>query len=56
MSLGLNQAELADLLGIKSNTVSRYETGLLPVPKVVELALEALRIKEESQETTKIEV
>ena len=48
MSLGLNQSELADLLSIKSNTVSRYETGLLVVPKVVELALKA--IEQESKE------
>ncbi len=45
MSLGLNQAELAKLLDIKPNTVSRYETGVLSVPKVVELALEGIESK-----------
>jgi transcriptional regulator with XRE-family HTH domain len=45
MSLGLNQAELAKLLDIKPNTISRYETGVLVVPKVVELALEGVANK-----------
>ncbi len=45
MSLGLNQTELARLLDIKPNTVSRYETGVLSVPKVVELALEGIESK-----------
>ena len=46
MSLGLSQAELAVLLEIKPNTVSRYETGVLSVPKVVELALEGIEQKQ----------
>ncbi len=45
MSLGLNQAELAKLLDIKPNTASRYETGILSVAKVVELALEGIESK-----------
>jgi DNA-binding transcriptional regulator YiaG len=36
MSLGLKQSELVEMLNVSSNTVSRYETGLLDVPKVVE--------------------
>ena len=40
--LGLTQAELADMLEIKSNTVSRYETGLLEIPKAIELAMETI--------------
>lgn len=38
-AMNLTQEELAALLDVKSNTVSRYETGLLKIPKVVELAM-----------------
>lgn len=41
-SLGLTQADLAERLDVKSNTVSRYETGLLQIPRVVELALQTV--------------
>ncbi|HEY8563574.1 MAG TPA: helix-turn-helix transcriptional regulator [Pyrinomonadaceae bacterium] len=48
--LGLTQAEFAAAVGVTSTTVSRYETGQQsPIPKLIELALEALearRIKE----------
>lgn len=41
--------DLAEKLDLKANTVSRYETGLLQIPKVVELALETVaRSLEES--------
>lgn len=37
---GLSQRKLADLLGMKwDGTISRYENGQLPIPKVVEMAL-----------------
>jgi len=55
MSLGFNQAELAALLDIKPNTVSRYETGVLAVPKVVELALEGIERKQSQGETVETE-
>lgn len=45
ISLGLNQTELAEMLGVKPNTVSRYETGVLTVSKTVELALETIERK-----------
>ena len=45
ISLGLNQTELAEMLDVKPNTVSRYETGILGVSKTVELALEAIERK-----------
>ncbi len=40
--LGLTQAELGSELGVASNTVSRYETGSLPIPTHMDLVLEAL--------------
>ncbi len=51
--LGLTQAELAEMLEIRPNTVSRYETGLLEIPKAVELALETVerRINESEIES-----
>lgn len=41
--LDLTQAELAEKLGVHQTTVSRFETGDLPLDKRTELALEALR-------------
>jgi len=42
VTFDMTQADIAKELGLNSNTVSRYETGGLPVPKVVELSMEAL--------------
>lgn len=41
--LKLTQAELADKLGITQSTISRFETGGLPVDRRTELALLALK-------------
>jgi DNA-binding transcriptional regulator YiaG len=41
-SLELTQAQLADELGVKANTVYRWESGILDVPKIAELAVETL--------------
>ena len=44
--LGLTQAEFAEVTGVTSTTISRYETGQQsPIPKLVELALEALEAR-----------
>ncbi len=40
--LGLTQTRLARIIGISANTVSRYETGTMVIPKNMELILEAL--------------
>jgi transcriptional regulator with XRE-family HTH domain len=40
--LGLTQAQLAEILDVKPNTVARWERGLLAVPRTVELAMETV--------------
>lgn len=40
--LELTQTELADILGVKMNTVYRWESGILNVPKSIELAMETV--------------
>ncbi len=37
--LGLTQTQLADILGVRRNTVTRWEVGILPVPPYLHLAL-----------------
>jgi transcriptional regulator with XRE-family HTH domain len=37
--LGLTQTELAEILGVKMNTVYRWESGILSVPKSIVLAM-----------------
>lgn len=45
-NLGLTQAAFAEAIGITSNTMSRYETGTLEIPKYMELVLEALEARQ----------
>ncbi len=40
--LGLTQTSFAETIGISANTVSRYETGAMVIPKNMDLILEAL--------------
>lgn len=42
IGLGLTQAQLAEILDVKPNTVARWERGLLSVPRTVELAMETV--------------
>jgi transcriptional regulator with XRE-family HTH domain len=42
VALGFTQAQLAEILEVKPNTVARWERGLLPVPRTVELAMETV--------------
>jgi transcriptional regulator with XRE-family HTH domain len=41
-ALGWTQAQLADRLGVKPNTVARWENGVLEVPVWLPLALATL--------------
>jgi len=43
--LGLSQAQLAATLGVHQTTVSRFETGDLPVDERTALALDALVLR-----------
>ncbi len=49
----MTQADLSKYLGVASNTVSRYETGSLPIPAHMDLVLEALEVRhvEDMQKT-----
>ncbi len=42
VTFDMTQAQIAKELDLNPNTVSRYETGDLPVPKLVELSMEAI--------------
>lgn len=54
VTLDMTQAEIAKELDVSGNTISRYETGDLPVPKTVELAVEALERRRKDQEAAKV--
>ncbi len=41
--LKLTQTELADILGVKMNTVYRWESGILEVPKYIGLAMQTVK-------------
>lgn len=44
-TLGVSQARLAALLGVRTMTISRWETGTRAIPSFLHLALEALRAR-----------
>lgn len=43
--LDMTQADVAKELDLKPKTINHYETFDLPVPKVIELSMEALEIR-----------
>lgn len=45
-ALGLTQSALAEKLGVDQATISRLETGKLPINKRTQLALEAIKARE----------
>ena len=45
-TLGVTQVELADLLGLHQSTISRLESGALPLDGRTRLALEALTARQ----------
>ncbi|MCD9187261.1 MAG: helix-turn-helix domain-containing protein [Pyrinomonadaceae bacterium] len=51
-SLGLTQTELAEILGVKMNTVYRWESGILDVPKSIELAMETVERNHKKSKST----
>jgi transcriptional regulator with XRE-family HTH domain len=44
-SLGLSQAELAERLGLHQATISRFESGKLPIDERTTLAIDALVLR-----------
>ena len=43
--IGLTQSDLAEIVGVASNTLSGYETGRTEIPKYMDLVLEALEAR-----------
>jgi transcriptional regulator with XRE-family HTH domain len=43
--LRITQLQLANLLGVKENSVYRWESGKIPISKLVELAFENIETK-----------
>lgn len=48
--LGLSQVELAGKLGLHQTTISRFETGELPIDERTALALDALKARARPQQ------
>ena len=44
-ALGMTQDDLARELGVKMMTVSRWERGVYPIPRHIELAIEAIEMR-----------
>ncbi len=52
--LELTQTVLADILGVKMNTVYRWESGILSVPKSIELAMETVERRYKTKDAKNI--
>ncbi len=44
-NIGLTQADFAETIGVTATTISRYETGLITIPKYMDFVLEALEVR-----------
>jgi transcriptional regulator with XRE-family HTH domain len=53
--LGLTQTSFAETVGISANTVSRYETGTMKIPKYMDFVLETLEARQIKTLQTSIE-
>ena len=47
--IGMTQVQLAESLGVKPNTVARYERGILAIPQAVALAIETIERNEKGR-------
>lgn len=45
-NLGLKQNEFAEIIGTTATSISRYETGLVKIPKYMDLVFEALEARQ----------
>ena len=45
-NLGLKQSDFAKIIGSTATSISRYETGLVAIPKYMDLVLEALEARQ----------
>lgn len=52
--LGLSQTEFGEIIGKTQNTVSRYESGSMPIPKWLSIVVEHLEAKRAAELTQKI--
>jgi transcriptional regulator with XRE-family HTH domain len=46
LRLGLTQETLGKRMGVRANTVYRWESGRLPVPRMAALAIKAILLEE----------
>jgi transcriptional regulator with XRE-family HTH domain len=42
LSLGMTQTDLASFFGMSRNTITRWEAGLIPFPKIAAWAIKGL--------------
>ena len=50
LAKGYSQAELAREFGVDVTTISRWERRVMPIPRMAELALSALKPKQKPKE------